>query len=403
MYKSLSLLVLLLIFSLSALGQQHVVQGRVVDELTEKPLEFVSVYVNTTTIGTSTNEAGAFSLKLPDGHYELIVSYLGYEPIIYPVNTAALPKSIVFKLRPKENALQEVVVKGMHDKQWYDNLAVFKEKFLGLSEFGRQSKLLNPEILTITFDSEAGLLEVQADEPLQIRNEALGYKMEYLLTDFRFYGREGYTIYLGYPRYELMQGSKGKRKRWERNRLRAYNGSVLHFVRAVQQKRLEEEGFNLRRLYRTPNPDRPTEEQIAAARAALRASGGAMQTGGDDSISDILSRARLPKMIESLDINPVPYSDYLQQHAGGAKLAFEGFFQVVYIGEKEEEEYVWQQSMFSERKPSYQTSVIYLESDEVHLESNGNIIEPLNVFFEGYWGWEKLGDMLPLDYKPAAE
>ena len=403
MYKLFPLLVLLLLLSLSALGQQHVVQGRVVDELTNKPLEFVSVYVNTTTIGTSTDEAGAFTLRLPDGHYELVVSYLGYEPIIYQVHTAALPKSILFKVRPKENALKEVVVQGTRDSQWYDNLEVFKQRFLGQSEFGRQSKLLNPEVLTITFDHETGLLEVKTDEPLQIRNDALGYKMEYLLTDFRFYGREGYVIFLGYPRYELMQGGKGKQRRWERNRLRAYQGSVMHFVRAVQQERLEEEGFNLRRLYRNPNPNRPTDEEIAAARAVLRARGGAVQVGGKDTISEILSRASLPKVSESLDINPVPYSEYLQEHSAGAKLAFEGYLQVVYTGEKEEQQYVWQQSMFRKREPTYQTSVIYLQSDEVLLEKNGNIVEPLNVFFEGYWGWEKLGDMLPLDYQPAAE
>jgi hypothetical protein len=29
----------------------------------------------------------------------------------------------------------------------------------------------------------------------------------------------------------------------------------------------------------------------------------------------------------------------------------------------------------------------------------GNITEPLDVFFEGYWGWEKIGDMLPMDYQ----
>ncbi|RDV15555.1 carboxypeptidase-like regulatory domain-containing protein [Pontibacter diazotrophicus] len=404
MHKLLSVLVLLLLLfcSLPVLGQ-HVVQGRVVDERTDEPLEFVSVYVNTTTIGTSTNEAGAFTLTLPDGHYELIVSYLGYEPIIYPVNTAALPKSILFKVRAKENALQEVVVKGTRDSQWYDNLEVFKQRFLGQSEFGKQCKLLNPEILTITFNAETALLEVKADEPLQIQNDALGYKIEYLLTGFRFYGREGYVVFLGYPKYVLLQGGKRKQRRWERNRQRAYHGSVMHFVRAVQQKRLEEEGFNLRRLYRTPNPDRPTEEEIAAARAALKARSGAVQVGGTDSISDILARARLPKTIESLDINPVPYSDYLQQHATGAKLAFDGYFQVVYTGEKEEAGYVWQQSMFKKREPSYQTSVLYLQSDEVLLESNGNIVEPLNVFFEGYWGWEKVGDMLPLDYQPAEE
>ena len=375
---------------------QHTIQGRVADEKTDEPIEFVSVYVNTTTIGATTNAKGEFTLQVPSGRYELIVSYLGYEPIIYQVNTEELPKSILFKLRPKEHKLAEVVVEGKRDPEWYQNLEVFKQNFLGRSEFGRQCKLLNPEVLTITFNPQTALLEVKSDRPLQIENPALGYKIEYLLTEFKLYMRDGYVVFLGYPKYTLMKGGQSKQRRWSRNREKAYRGSAMHFVRALRQQQLEEQGFNLRRLYRVPNPNRPTDEEIAEVRASLKASGGSINLDAAD--SDILSRARLPKLIQQLDKNPVPYSDYLMFDGDEVKMQFEHFMQVVFTGEKEELAYVRQLKPFNPPAPSYQTSVISLKSDYVLLDRNGSIYEPLGVLFEGYWGFEKLGDMLPLDY-----
>ena len=393
--KQLILLLCCCLSSLSLLAQ-HKIQGRVVDETTDAPIEFVSVYVNTTTIGATTNAKGEFALQVPGGRYELIVSYLGYNPIIYQVNTDELPKAILFKLRPKANELKEVVVEGKRDPEWFQNLEVFKQNFLGKSEFGRQCKLLNPEVLTITFDPETALLEVKSDEPLQIANPALGYKIEYLLADFKFYMRDGYMMFLGYPKYTLMKGGQSRQRRWAKNRERAYLGSAMHFVRVLREQQLVEQGFNLRRLYRLPNPDRPTDEEIAAVRARVKEAGGKITL--DSASADILARARLPKLIEQLDINPVPYSSYLSRNGDEVVMQFEQFMQVVYTGEKEEVAYVRQLKPFNPPKPGYQTSVLSLRAAQVLLDKNGSIYEPLDVLFEGYWGFEKLGDMLPLDY-----
>ncbi|MHC2991136.1 hypothetical protein OB13_05885, partial [Pontibacter sp. HJ8] len=197
------LLLLLLGFVVFPLQAQYKLKGRVVDEKTNEPIEFVSVYVNTTTIGATTNAKGEFALQVPGGRHELIVSYLGYNPIIYQVNTEQIPGNILFKLSQKEQILTEVVVEGKRDPEWYQNLETFKESFLGRSEFGRQCKLLNPEVLTITFDPQTALLKVSSDKPLLIENPALGYHIEYLLTDYKFHMREGYMMHLGYPRYTL--------------------------------------------------------------------------------------------------------------------------------------------------------------------------------------------------------
>ena len=231
----------------------------------------------------------------------------------------------------------------------------------------------------------------------------MGYKIKYLLQNFEYDGRSGYISYLGFPNYEPMQGGSAKQKRWRKNRLQAYRGSSMHFVRALRKQNLETEGFNIRRLYRQPNPSRPSEERIEAARAIMRQRALANKNliiPADDSISEIISKARLPKTIDLLDTTRVPYSEYLIIAGDETRMAFKNLFNVVYTGEKEELAYVQQRSPFKPAQPSYQTSVIYLLDESVVLEKTGQIIEPLDIVFEGYWGWEKLGDMLPLDYLP---
>jgi hypothetical protein len=370
----------------------------VLDETTSQPLEFVSVYLNTTTIGTLTNEKGEFTIPVRAGRYELIVSMVGYEPIIYPIETSRLPSAYVFKLSQQNHTLNSIQVKAKRGKEWYDNLEVFKENFLGRGELARGSKLKNPEVLIIDYNRSQGTLKVSATDLIQIENPALGYQISYLLVAFEFIIPERYVSYLGYPRYEPMTGNARRQRRWERNRLIAYQGSTMHFVRSLRQQRLEEEGYNLRRLHRSPNPDRPSDEELEEARKQLRAGGGWDMVPEHDPLRQVLSKSNLPKMIERLDTTQVPYQDYLRKDSSSVTMAFDGYFQVVYTGEKEEWDYVT--SSFQRRIPTFQTSVLSLHSNSVILDELGEFIEPLNVFVEGYWSWEKVAHSLPYDYLP---
>ncbi|MBB5283234.1 hypothetical protein HNQ92_001360 [Rhabdobacter roseus] len=383
-------------------AQQATIRGKVIDGTTNQPLEFVSVYLNTTTIGTLTNEKGDFSIPARvAGKYELVVSMVGYEPIIYALDVNELPASFLFKLAPKDYALKGITVKAKRDQEWYRNLEVFKENFLGRGDLARQCKILNPEVLIIVFDPETGTLKVEAKDAIQIENLALGYKISYLLVGFEYLTRERFISYLGYPRYELITGNARQQRRWERNRLTAYHGSTMHFVRALRQQRLEEEGFNLRRLIRMPNPDRPSPEAFEQARAQLRARGDYDQVPEDDPIKVTLSKANLPEVLERLDTAKVPYQNYLQRDSSGVRMAFEGYFQVVYTGEKEEFSYIHSTSgPGPTRRPTFQTSVLSLQTEWVQLDELGEFNPPLGVFVEGYWGWEKVSYSLPFDYRP---
>lgn len=389
-------------------AQNRQITGRAIDGPTNQPIEMVNIFITNTTYGTVTDKAGNFSLSLPNGHYEVVVSMVGYEPIVHPVTLSPgdtkQPPVLVFKLTPSQTELNTVSVKTKRDPSWYTNLELFKEGFIGRSEIAAKCKLVNPETLIIVYDENDNTLKVNAKDLLIIENPELGFRISYLLIEYNYDYSSKYLTYLGYPLFEPMKGSKSREKKWQKNRLKAYNGSAMHFVRALRKKQLEEEGFNLRRLIRTPNPQRPTEEQLQEARKQLAIMGTNKPINDDHPIGKILAKASLPKVIEKLDTARVPYSEYLLKSDDNTRrLAFDGFFQVVYTGEKEELAYVASESMFRKRQPTFQTSVISMKQEKVVLDESGSLAEPLALTFEGYWGWEKTGDMLPLDYQPPKE
>ena len=401
--KCFLLLISLLFMNMLALAQQVTIKGRVVDNSNNEPLEFVTVYLNSTTFGAITNQSGEFAISAPPGKYDVVVSYMGYTPIIYQVEAEGKPAPLLFKLTASEDVLNEVVVEAKRDSSWYQNLEAFKNTFLGTSKNSQKCKLLNPEVLIIDFNPATGVLEVKARDLLKIENPALGYRINYLLVDYKYFTQEQYVAFLGYTSFEEMQAGKAKMKKYERKRLEAYKGSVMHFVRSLRAQKLEEEGFVLRRLVRKPNPDRPSDEEISRAREIVKARGSGFVLKKDDPLAITLSKSNLPKTIGYLDKNPFPYQQLLSRDGQAVVLAFQDYLQVVYTHEKEEEVYVRSSMLFGSRKSTYQTSVIFLRSKSVILDETGNITEPLDMLFEGYLGWEKVGDMVPFDYQVRSE
>ncbi len=81
---------IILLFALSLTSlisfSQHI-NGMVLDKETNKPLEGVHVYINTTDIGTLTNDKGTFYLKLPPNIRKkdvICFSYVGYKTLEIP-------------------------------------------------------------------------------------------------------------------------------------------------------------------------------------------------------------------------------------------------------------------------------------------------------------------------------
>ncbi|WP_192822447.1 carboxypeptidase-like regulatory domain-containing protein [Rufibacter sp. LB8] len=385
------------------------VSGTVIDGQTKQPLGFATVFIAQTTYGTNSAENGTFKLiGLPPGSHELVVSFLGYETLTHQITLQAGQQlSFRFELMPKANALQEVVIRP--DPNWRNNYQVFFKNFIGQTPNAAKTTIVNAEVLKFNFDAKANVLTADASKPLIIESKALGYRLHFLLEDFKADFKTGQVFHMGFPRFEEMKpGSQAQQKRWASARLKAYNGSMMHFLRALHAQNLEAEGFQVRRLQRLPNPHRPPQEEIQAGLKRWRnKSNGtivlnANATGPEDSLQYWSRMARLDKTVTYLYKEPVPYTNILRPDtaAGRMRVQFPDFLNVVYGREKEEMSFVNQGPLSQRRAPSFQTSLLTLVEPFTYLDPAGMLLNPYSHLVEGYWAWEKLAEMLPLDYQP---
>src|SRR5687767_3504796 len=92
---------LLLFATTTCLAQQRnfLIMGKVLDSATSQPLNGASVFAQNTTYGTTCNTDGFFALKLPNGGYDLVISYTGYDKKSVRIsNTQVSGDTLVFVL-----------------------------------------------------------------------------------------------------------------------------------------------------------------------------------------------------------------------------------------------------------------------------------------------------------------
>ncbi len=218
--------------------------GTVTDELTGELLPFANVYINNSSIGTTTNEKGTYTLaNLPIGNLDVAVSYLGYMPIKQTLRFEQPGrKTVQFKMRQGVE-LQSVVVYSKRSKKWQQRLKTVTRELLGTGRFAKSCKILNPEVLQITMEDNGHLL-AQSSSPLKIENRALGYLIYQDLSDFDFY--EGTMYYGGNTRFELLKpASEEEKNLWRANQKTAYQGSLKQLLTSMVSDSLRENGFRV--------------------------------------------------------------------------------------------------------------------------------------------------------------
>ncbi len=105
----------LLILMCRIASGQHIISGKVLEQDTGEPLSFATIILEGTTSGTITNVDGFFTLlDVPDTLLKLVISYLGYETLIYEVTPDDIQSHslIHIKLNLLASTLEEVVVKA---------------------------------------------------------------------------------------------------------------------------------------------------------------------------------------------------------------------------------------------------------------------------------------------------
>src|SRR6056297_4039889 len=89
--------------------EKYTLSGTVSEASSNESLIGVTVAISELKTGTTTNEYGFYSITLPEGEYQVIVSYLGFQEV---VETITLNQNVKqdFNLVEKTEQLQEVVV-----------------------------------------------------------------------------------------------------------------------------------------------------------------------------------------------------------------------------------------------------------------------------------------------------
>ncbi|WP_373511888.1 carboxypeptidase-like regulatory domain-containing protein [Persicitalea sp.] len=238
--------ILLCVAHLISHGQTTTVTltGTVTDEMTGELLPFANVYINNSSIGTTTNEKGAYTLaNLPIGNLDMAVSYLGYVPIKQTLRFEQPGrKTVLFKMRQGVE-LESVVIRSKRSKKWQRQFKVVTRELLGTGKFAKLCKILNPEVLRITMEDNGHLL-AQSTSPLKIENRALGYMIYQDLSDFDFY--ENTMYYGGNTRFELLKPENEEEKNhWRANQKVAYQGSLKQLLTGMVSDSLRENGFQV--------------------------------------------------------------------------------------------------------------------------------------------------------------
>lgn len=406
----------LLFFIPSTLLSQRTIQGKVVAASGKEPIAGSSVFISNTSYGTVTARDGSFEIAdIPPGKYDLIISSVGYETNVYNFSTDQLPLKLRVELEVKVRELENVVVEPSVEEGWDKWGKVFLDNFVGQTPNAKECRIKNEASIRFRFYRKTNRLIAYSDDPIILENKALGYIIRYQLEDFEVNYKTNTTFFVGYPLFEeIDKKRKGLQRRWQRNRDKAYYGSMMHFMRSVYNNKLARDGYEVRRMVRKPNLEKQRIKKIYRPARIIKVStngnpGPAIPVPAQDSLSkdSIDYYRRVLSQNDNIDTysrDTLTADSLIIEQKGELKaLYFDDYLYVTYKRELEDEEYLL---YYNERRQrTFQRSHIFLQNHRpVVIDPNGSYFPPQELFSMSYWGWnEKVSDLLPLDYKPYAE
>lgn len=390
---------LLLLLLPAYLYAQYTITGKVINASDKTPVPFASVFLSNSLVGGKTADDGSFTLNnVKAGQYDMVISFIGFETHhqIITITGSNLALGNI-EITPKSTQLKEVTIGADLNRE--RNIESFLQEFLGRSENAQNCKILNPELINISFDNTTRVLEASSDDFLIIENKALGYKIRYQLNKFTKDYRSNMLYYEGSVLFENLPGKPAQQRRWEKNRLEVYKGSDMHFLRSIFADKLDAEGFKVLRLIRKPNPARPADSLILVKIRTFRLFD-KKHPEWVDSADYWRKKQQLPKQVEYLVKQPRPLNDYVAHTDVNTMLAlrFTDYLYVIYT--KRHDSGSNGQLYHPVDVPDYPTSVISLNKAYAIFDSNGIFLDPTSFTYEGAWGLSRVADLLPVDYEP---
>ena len=361
------LLLLLLLPVQDGLAQIAATLSGTVTDSTGAAIPEANVFIASSMVGTTTDSDGQYMIQgVPLGTLRLVVSRVGFEPQHEDLFVREARMYVRdFQLREKIYELGTLTVTA-DNRRWQRQLERFTRLFIGESPNAQQTTILNPEVLD--FSGRGGEFRAQASEPLIIENKALGYKLTYFLNEF--IAEPTSWRWDGEPLFEPLEASSAEESaRWSAKRDTAFYGSFRHFLLAVLNNRVDEQGF---KMYSRPGS--------GGTPAAQRGLGGFRQ-----------SENRFPIKATSI----------IREGSGPDErvLDFQGFIEIVYVHEVEDAAFLALQRRSGRAR--FQTSTIRLDKGPTVVDLKGDTLDPYGVtFYGGYFAYERVGDQMPKEYRP---
>lgn len=338
------------------LQAQPLLKGKIVRTDNLAPIAGASIYINNTSIGTSSAEDGSFSISNPVNG-ELIISDVNYERIIIKLVVNEIPgKKFLFKMSAREDLLENILVLPEATRRKY--LDIFRKNFLGITQEADYSRITNLQAVNFIPGDAPGVIVAVSDTPLHIINKLLGYDIIFDLVNFSYNPKSGESSFYGYTRYK----SLGDKSRWKKNRRHAYYGSALHFFRSLTVDRLSVEHFEMY-LVKT--------DSLAQNKMDI-----AMKTTAQDIVKqDSVNHTYTLLFPEKLMVQ------YLREPAG--------------------KKYLSSKVMLSGSFPGGSRSYLIRNGGNIIIDTFGIVQDPMSLLYNGYWGYEKAANLLPYNYFPT--
>ena len=349
------------------------ITGRVIDDSTKGPVVNANVFIANSMIGSSTDTSGSFVLRnVPVGFYELVASCVGYTMSTVKLQLApGTDQQIEMHLVPKVLSVGVVEVTGVQSEVWKENLRTFEKLLLGSTKEASECRIVNPEVLDFSTDLP-GHFRARTDHEVTIENLATGYRLCMSLGAFSFDGRwlsSDYRI-----RYEEIQPlDTDVRSKWDSQRNSVYAGSLHHFLVALVNDELADEGFS---MYDT--------ESLG-------------KVMGDYPLYELKRRDILKQ--SSPNEWTLRFRKYLVVTYDRKQIAIEG--------NQPAPEPRWSRVYSTPntriRPMRPMLSILSLPKGSVLVDSQGQIRDHLALRISGDWGKEGLASQLPLEFRPGSK
>lgn len=360
MLKTLLLYLLLIPVAVCA---QNSITGKVISLADKKPIPDASVFLSNASVGNKTADDGSFTLNnIKNGQYDLVVSCVGYEAFHQTILVNGTPITIPkIELVTKTTELKEVKIK--YDPDRAAHLKLFVSTFIGQTDNARKCTIINPDIIDLDYDKTTGILTASTDDFLIIENKSLGYRIKYLLNKFLYNPHYGRVYYTGPSIFEPLTGKESEQKRWNKNRLKAYLGSDMHFLRSCISNTVEKEGFEVRAI----------PHRIRTAQLNIPAQTSLAQT----------AQAQTTKPTALFDHRLLQRDEYItttdKQNVWA--VAGDNILQITYLDD-----------------PGHRAFITLLKP-QAYFDNNGVLMDPDSTTLMGYWAELRIADLLPVDYQ----